>query len=306
MLDFDVCVIGSLNMDLVVRAARIPHPGETLLGSAFARCPGGKGSNQAIAAALAGARTRLIGALGDDEHGRELRRALADHSVDDQCVGKVDAPTGVALITVADNGENAIVVAPGANSRVSVELVESCAPRIRSARICVAQLEIPLAAVRRGLEIARAAGATTVLNAAPFHERARDLLPWTDVLVVNAGEARALARAPHEVDAALARELWRDSGLRCVLVTLGSRGAVLADESGVEHLPAFRVEVVDTTGCGDAFVGAFAAAFARQVPMRRAALEGCAAGALAATRLGALAALPTRVEIERLLATAPA
>lgn len=296
-----VCIVGSINMDLVVRTPRLPAPGQTLMGGPFARFPGGKGANQAVAASKAGARVAMIGAVGDDEHGSAMTRTLADHGVDVSRVSaRSNTPTGVALITVDQAGENTIIVAPGANAAVSPAAVESAADAIRGADVLLAQLEVPLDAVAEAATIARGSNTRVMLNAAPAQPLLPDLLALLDVLIVNRGEAALIAgRGSDEEPEALAKSL-QELGVPEIVITLGGDGALHAG-ARTTRVAAFPVEPIDTVGAGDAFAGAFAAAIAEKMPTEVALRFAAAAGALATTKQGAIPSLPTRAEIERLL-----
>lgn len=303
-----VVVLGSINMDLVVRAPRFPAPGETLLGHGFAAHPGGKGANQAVAAArlFDGERgaVALIGRLGADAYGRELRALLEREGIDVAAVGEEpDVPTGIAAITVSDSGENHIVVAPGANGRLSAARVEAGARSLGSSAVVVAQLEVPDEAVAAGAALARAAGARFVLNAAPARELSRQLLEAVDVLVVNESEALQLTGGGGTPEDLGERLLAR--GVGAVALTLGARGALWLDAQGRCACPAPRVEARDTTAAGDAFVGALAHALALRMAPPVALRRACAAGALAVTRPGAIPSLPGARELEILLSTFP-
>jgi len=296
-----VLVVGSLNMDLVVPVPRHPKPGETVVGGDLRRFPGGKGANQAVAAARLGARVRMIGRVGADAYGAELRRGLEAEGIETADVAELDAPTGVALIGVSEDGQNAIVVSPGANARLRPE--DLAPERFVGAGVAVLQLETPLATVRRAAELGRAAGARVLLNAAPAQALPEGLLKAVDLLVVNEFEAAQVAGArepegPEEA-LALARELARR--VPVAVVTLGARGLVWAGVEGEGVLPAFEVRAVDTTAAGDAFVGGLAAALAAGEPLQPALRFASAAGALAATRPGAQPSLPHRREAEALL-----
>jgi len=285
-----LAVLGSINMDLRVRAPRLPSAGETILGSAFASGQGGKGANQAIAAARAGAQVAMIGATGEDAFGEELIDALTAAGVDIAGVRRLDGPSGIAVITVDDGGENTIVVAPGANGRLT-DLLATDLATIRAADLLLLQLEVPLDVVTAAAESAAAAGVPVMLNPSPAIPLPGSLLASVTLLVLNEGEARtlgadALAAVPH------------------VVTTLGSAGARYRGPAGDEIVavpPA--VHSIDTTGAGDAFTGAFAVAWlAGREPT--AALDwACAAGALATTKPGASA--PTRAEIDRLAGETP-
>ena len=301
----DVLVVGSLNMDLRIRTPRLPAPGETLTGSGFDTDGGGKGANQAVAAARQGARVAMLGAVGQDAHGAALLAALQADGIDTHAVERIaGTPSGTAAILLMPDGENSIVVIPGANHALTPERVRAQAARLRQARVVVAQLECPLDAVAEALAIAREAGAVTVLNAAPVQPLGDALLGQLDWLVVNEIEAAALAGmpVPGPAEARAVAEQLRRRGPRQVLVTLGAEGLVLAGPEGTLALPAPRVQAVDTTGAGDTVVGALAAALAAGRPLREALTRAQAAAALAVTRLGTQSAMPTAAEVDRLVA----
>jgi ribokinase len=301
-----IVVVGSINMDLVVRAARIPAPGETILGGAFDTFPGGKGANQAVCAARQGAAVAFVGRVGADAFGRQLVAGLQAEGVGIEKVGMDEAAaTGVALIIVAGDGENSIVVVPGANGRLLPRHVEAAAAAFQGADVVLLQLEIPLETVRAAAGRARAAGACVVLNPAPAQALPPDLLAQVDVLVPNESETALLTGLPvstlAQVEAA-ARSLL-DYGTGDVVVTLGARGALLVGaERTAVHVPAFAVRTVDTTAAGDAFAGTLSVALAEAMPLPAAIRRACAAGALAATRLGAQPSLPMKADIDRLVA----
>lgn len=286
MIGVDVCVVGSANLDLVATAERLPRPGETVLGTGYAEHVGGKGVNQAVAAARSGARTAFVGAVGDDPAGRLLRATLAADGIDDSGVETVSEPTGRAMILVDGRGENSIVVVPGANAWVSVDA------SLTPATVVAVQLEIPVPAVESALARARAAGARTLLNPAPAAPLPATLLGRCDVVVPNQHELELLGG----VDALLA------TGCGAVVTTIGGDGAEIATAGGREHVPAFTVDVVDTTGAGDAFCGALASRLAAGDPLSVAVRWAAAAGALATTVHGAVPAQPTADAIRALLA----
>lgn len=296
-----VVVIGSINMDMVARSARLPAPGETLVGEAFEMAPGGKGANQAVAAARLGARTAFVGRLGTRLHGTDLLEALGREGVD--CVGVVADPLalpGIAVIMVAsEGGENSIVYVPGSNAMLSPEDVQAAAGLLQAARVVVAQLEVPLPAIARGFALARAAGVTTVLNAAPALALDDMLLAQTDWLVLNETELAELAGAPVAdlAQIALAAERLRARGATRVLVTLGAQGALLCEAAGTQHLPAQVVDAVDTVGAGDTFVGGLATGLAEGMAATPAIQLGLAAATLAVSRSGVQSAMPRRSEI---------
>ena len=283
-------VLGSASRDYTVIVDRHPNPGETLLGGDIITGSGGKGANQAVAAARATVRPVFLGSFGDDTTGHELIADLAAHGVDvDHVTVTPDAPTGVALITVARSGENSIVVAAGANAHLDPD---ATAAAIRSlagpGTIILAQLEIPLVTVIAAADAAAERGARFVLNLSPSQPIPASLLALCDPLVVNESEAAGIAGIPVSTvgDAMLvAQELL--SGSKSVVITLGGEGVVVATADGVVHSPAEKVDVVDTTGAGDAFVGALAASLALGSDLHAAVARGTAAGALAVQHLGA-------------------
>ena len=295
-----VVVVGSANMDLVVRAPRLPTAGETVLGGDLARVPGGKGANQAVAAARVGAAVRFVGALGADAFGDELMAALTADGVDVSAVLRLPKrPSGAALIVVDDAGQNLIAVSSGANADLTPDAVELALRDLQPADVVLAVLEVPLPTVQRAFTTARRLGARTVLNAAPAIAFDASLLALVDVLIVNEGEAAELSGQNSPQDAALA---LLQRGPACVIVTLGGDGLHMTDTDGTLNVRAHAVEVVDTTAAGDAFCGALGAALAGAVEPRQAVKFANAAGALATTRGGAQPSLPRLADVEALLA----
>ena len=299
----DVFVVGSINQDFVLSVERRPTPGETVTDARLATHNGGKGANQAAAAALLGAGVTFLGRVGDDGFGEPLVRALAEKGVDTNLVEEVpDSSTGTAFITVTPDGENAITVAPGANRRLTVEDVDAASGTIGEAKVLVVQMEIPPEVVRQAVEVASANETRALVNLAPPFEVPQALLEKLDPLVLNEHEAAfLLGESVEGVDGALsaASEL-SDLGPRSVVVTVGEEGAVFANGASAEHLTAPRVEVVDTTGAGDAFVGALAARLADDAPLEDAVAYAVRAGAAAVTKEGAQGALPTPDVVEAL------
>jgi ribokinase len=299
-----VVVVGSTNLDLVVTAPALPRPGETVLGDAFTTVPGGKGANQAVAAARAGAACAFVGAVGQDSFAAPLRANLAGAGIDVRRLREVPGPSGVALIAVDATAENIIVVAPGANAKLST-LDDDDRAAIGAADVMLCQLEIPLPFVTAAAEAARAAGTTVMLNAAPARPLPAELLAAVDVLVVNQGEAAALAAPADRGDDP---QLLLDELLVLVprvVLTLGASGALYGDRQGHRvAVDAVRVKAVDTTAAGDAFTGALAVALAERRPVEEALRWACAAGAACACRPGASTALPTRDEIDSLFGSA--
>ena len=301
-----IAVVGSLNMDLVTRTPRIPQPGETIIGSDFRTVPGGKGANQAVAAARLGIQVSMVGRVGRDAFAQPLLDNLAAAGVDHTFVTQdPGAATGVALIVVDDAGQNSIVVASGANAHLSPADVDAAESTIAAAAALLLQLESPLETVTRAAEIARAHGVTVILNPAPAHPLPAKLLSMVDVLIPNESETALLTGLPvdSQTEAEAAAAALRELGVGTVILTLGERGALLAREDGAEYLAAFEVTPVDTTAAGDAFVGGFAVALAEGRTLAEAVRWGNATGALATTKLGAQPSLPTRQELEALLST---
>jgi ribokinase len=295
-----VVVVGGLNTDYVVRVDHLPAEGETVGGNDYLVAAGGKGLNQAVAAARQGADVALVGCVGMDSAGTALLDLLDGEGVDISHVRVVaDSGTGVALITVASGGDNTIVVAPLANACLSPADIAAARSLISGAAVVLAQLEVPLAAVSAALGQARAAGVLTVLNPAPASgPLAPGLLGTVDLLIPNETEAAALTGVAGGERAAMA--LLR-SGVAQVIVTMGAGGAVMAGESGVRRVAPFPVRAVDTTGAGDAFCGALVAALAGGLQLTAAARRASAAGALAATAAGAVPSLPTAATVDGLL-----
>jgi ribokinase len=289
-----VAVVGSANMDLVALAPSLPAPGETVLGGDFVMVPGGKGANQAVAAARAGASVVFLGAIGSDAFGVTLRARITAAGVDAGQLRVVYGASGVALVMVGADGENAILVAPGANAAFT-GLTEGELAAVRDADVLVAQLEIPLATVTEAALAARAAGTRVILNAAPAQAVPAELLDAVDLLVVNENEAVALTgRGRDDPDALLAL-------VPRAVLTLGGAGAWYV-ERGAEpvHVPAVKVDVVDSTAAGDAFTAALAVAWGEGRDLLAALHWAAAAGAACVRRLGASVALPSRDEIDAL------
>ncbi|WP_280306619.1 ribokinase [Nocardia neocaledoniensis] len=276
-----VVVLGSVNMDLVTTTARRPEPGETVLGTGFATVPGGKGANQAIAAARSGARVRFLGAVGDDAFGATLRSTLTAAGVDTTLMRTVDGPSGVATIVVDGTGENTIIVVAGANGRVT-DLTGDELDAIATADILLCQLEIPLDTVAAAARHARSSGTVVALNPSPVQPLPAQLWADVDLAIVNSLEAERCSTELHDVPH--------------VVRTRGGAGAVYRAPDGTElTVPGHRVEVVDTTGAGDAFTGALVATWAAGPPT--AVTWANTAGGLATTRLGASSSIPDRATI---------
>lgn len=301
-----ICVVGSLNMDLVMRTPHLPAPGETISGGPFATHPGGKGANQAVAAARLGAAVAMVGRVGGDAFGARLRTELTEADIDiRQVVTLPDMASGVALIAVEASGQNSIIIAPGANGALTPADVEAAGPTITAARVLLLQLETPLPAVQRAAELAHATGTLVLLNPAPAQPLPAELLAQVDYLIPNEQEAALLLGetiATGADAAGAAQRLCAQTGVGGVVITLGAQGALLAQaQTEPQFVPAHPVAVVDTTAAGDAFVGAFAVALAEGRTPAEAMRWGNAAGALAVTTAGAQPSLPTRNAVVALL-----
>lgn len=287
MTDFDVVVVGSLNLDMVATAERLPLPGETVHGSTYAEHPGGKGLNQAVAAARAGATVAIVGAIGDDAAGRMLRAVVLAEGIDDSSLRTIDGtPTGRALISVDQHGENSIVIIAGANGRLEID-----GAGLPVGRIVLAQLEVPMECIATAFMRGREIGSTTMLNPAPAAELDHVVLDNCDILIPNEHELALLGGA-HVVGA----------GPGSVVVTRGAAGVDLLTEFGSITTPAFAVDAIDTTGAGDAFCGALAARISTGETLESSIRFAAAAGALATTVGGAVPSLPRREAILALVA----
>lgn len=291
-----VIVVGSANVDHVVEISHRPAGGETILGSDLVLTPGGKGANQAVAAGLAGGSVSFLGCVGTDGSGNLLIESLASAGVDLGALSRVGAPTGVAMIMLTPDGENSIIVAPGANRHVTPELVASQAELLAEARVVVAQLEIPLESVVEA--VWQAPNARLVLNAAPAATLPVELIRECNPLVVNESEAAFLLGTEETDDGAALAAALLELGAQSVVVTLGGAGAYVA-EAGQEpvHVPAVRVDPVDTTGAGDGFVGALAVRLDEGASLAEAAGFAARFAAIAVTRRGAQASYPRRDEV---------
>ncbi len=301
-----VLVIGSANVDFTVAAPRLPEPGETVTDGTLLVNHGGKGANQAVAARRLGADVRLIACVGDDDPGRSIRQALEAEGVGTGGVAvTASAATGTALIVVDREGRNQITVAPGANRALTIEHVSARAEDFTWADVVVASLEVPVTTVAWALGRARRQRAITLLNPAPMPAAPLDFLGVVDYVTPNAGEAERMTGLPvrdPDTAAEAARQV-RERGAGVVIVTLGAGGVVACAPERTMHVPAFRVDVVDTTAAGDAFTGGLAVALAEGRGLAAALAFAGAAAALACTRRGAQPSLPTRAQTERLLGT---
>lgn len=301
-----IAILGIFVADLAFRAGRMPGMGETIAGSGFKMGPGGKGSNQAVAAARLGAEVTFITKVGKDEFGASALATWRKEGIRGQVFETADQPTGAAFIYVNDRtGENAIIVVPGAAGTIGSADVDAAAEAIRGAAVFVTQLEQPVAAARHGLEIARQAGVVTVFNPAPAERFDDALYALCDYVTPNESEAALLTGVPVTGvdDARKAGDVFLAKGVRAALITLGEAGALLHSEAESTLIPAFKVgPVVETTGAGDAFNGGFAAAMARGAGPAEAARFACAVAGISVTRAGTAPSMPSLAEVEALLA----
>jgi ribokinase len=296
-----IVVVGSINMDLVARCAQIPRPGQSLIGTGFDTTPGGKGANQAVAAARLGYPVQMVGAVGEDVFGKALLDNLAGAGVGTAAVKRVDGPSGVATILVAENGENSIVVVPGANGKVEPSFIDSQADLIRSAGMVLCQLELPMETLSRVVELCADACVMLMLDPAPAATLSGEVWRKTAWFTPNETEAAFYLGEALKPEDAAKQLIGR--GLRCVALKRGGEGAYLAVAGGKAALaPAFTVQAVDTVGAGDCFNGAFAVALLEGKDPWTAARFASAAAAISVTRKGAQASMPSRDEVNEFLA----
>ena len=298
-----IVVVGSSNTDMVVKVPHLPAPGETVMGGEFFIAPGGKGANQAVAAVRLGAEVTLVARVGQDVFGDRALAGFEQEGLVTQCVSVApESTSGVALIFVDAGGENSIAVAPGANARLSPDLVQQAQKTIEEAEVLLLQLETPTESVLTAAKMAHQGGVRVILNPAPAPPDAlpAELLAYVDILTPNESEARLLAGAQVRIEKA-ARLLTRQ-GVGTVIVTLGARGALIVTPDDEQLVPGFAVDAVDTTAAGDAFNGGLAVALAEGNPLAKAVRFANACGALATTRMGAQPSLPTLDEVETFLA----
>ena len=295
-----VVVVGSLNMDLVMRTPRVPVGGETMHGHEFSTLPGGKGANQAVACARLGAKVSMIGQVGNDGFGSTLRDGLAADGIDVGGVRQTTAVgTGVAMILVEDIGQNRIVLAAGANGALTPADLDAHAALIEGAAMLVLQLEVPMPVVQRAIEIAHAAGVPVLLNPGPAVPLPEAIWTQIDILVPNESEATLLSgvEVTDAASAYAAAHVFRRRGVKYVLITLGANGVAVVDDGGERHLPAHVVKAVDTTAAGDTFIGGISAGLVEGMPIDDAVALGQRASALCVTRHGAQPSIPYRREI---------
>jgi len=294
----NILVVGSLNADLVVRAPRFPQPGETISGEDLQVIPGGKGANQAVAAARLGASVSMLGRVGKDKFGDFLLDNLKSNNVDSQLVQRDDASTGTATIIVDANGQNSIVLSPGANGKVTSSDVELAS--FSTFDLLLLQLEIPIPTVYSAAKLAKQNGVRVILNPAPAKELSDELISLADFIIPNETELSLMTgmEVKDIPSAENAAHILLDKGAQNVIVTLGSKGALLVNKDTSTHADAFPVDVVDTTAAGDAFIGGFASVLDSANSLADAVQYGCACGALATKKFGAQPSLPTKEEVE--------
>jgi ribokinase len=295
-----IVVFGSTNLDQVGTVSRLPEPGETVAGGTFSMAPGGKGANQALAARRAGANVRHVSAVGDDAFADMALKLLQEGGVDLSQVQKAKATTGIAMIFVDASGENVIAVLPGANGTVSAADAERTLANLSDGDTLLVQQEIPQAGTRRALEIARAKGARSVLNTAPFLPDTAEMAPLADIVVANETEFALLSgRDIDELDAAM--DEWVEKTGRTIVVTLGPDGARAASPEGKFAVPAYKVTPVDTVGAGDTFCGYLAASLDAGMTLEQAMRRAAVAGSLACLNPGAQPAIPLAKDVDALV-----
>ncbi len=296
-----IVVVGSSNMDVYSWTDRLPEPGETVMGNRFWIGMGGKGANQAVGACLLGAHVTMVGRVGDDLFGRQMRETLSSHGVACDCLHvDMEADSGTALVLVDRQAENIIVVTPGANMRIGPDDVEAATDRIRAADVLLTQLEIPLDAIERAVDIARDVDTRCILNPAPARPLPDRILAKVHLLTPNQNEARVLTSIATDSleGAAAAGKALLSRGVQTVIVTLGAQGALVVKPDGTQHLPGTCVQALDTSGAGDAFTAGLAVALAEGEALEEATRFANLVGALSTTKRGAMPSMPKRSEVE--------
>jgi ribokinase len=300
----NVVVVGSINVDLTIKTGTLPRPGETIIGGTFTTGAGGKGANQAIAAVRAGADVSFIARVGTDSYGQDSVKHLSAEGIDtSHVIHDEQSPTGVAFILVDAHGENSIVVASGANARLSTLDIENVNAAIRTAGVLLVQLESPLEAVQQAIRCASQGDTLVIVNPAPGQHLSCSWFKDVDVLTPNKIEAEMLTGMKITDDASLvaAARMILDFGIPTVIVTLGKQGVLLATADGTKLLPAYAVNAIDSTGAGDVFSGSLASFLAEGMPIEKAVRKAIASASISVTRMGAQTSAPTRTEIEHFI-----
>lgn len=300
----DILVVGSLNMDLVVRVKEMPQPGETIFGEGFQMAAGGKGANQAIAAARSDAKVTMIGKVGADDFGARLRDNLVIDGINTEHISVDDqAATGIAMIALDERGQNSIIVASGANMQLTPADIREAWASLEAVDMVVMPLEIPLDCVAEAAKLAKRDGARVLLNPAPAQPLPKELLANLDLLIPNETELEIISGMPvsDRASAEQAAQVLFETGVETIVVTLGADGALLLQDGRTTHIAAPVVEVVDTTAAGDSFIGGLAAALTQGKPIEDAVAYASCAGALAVTKFGAQPSIPMAADVEKLL-----
>lgn len=297
-----ILVVGSINMDMVINTDKMPKLGETINGSGFCTIPGGKGENQAIAAARLGGKVSMIGSVGNDLHGERLKQNLIDNNINIDGVVTTDTNSGVAMITVC-RGDNYIILDKGANDNVSVDLIENCKDLIKKTDIVVMQFEIPIKTVLYTAKLAKSLNKTVIINPAPMAEFPHELFAYTDIFVPNQYEAAELLGFKVEAieDGKKAVQKLYELGVSHPIVTMGEQGCIYLYNNTVIHKPAFSIKAVDTTAAGDSFIGAISKALCDGMELNEAINYATAVSAITVSRMGATSSLPTADEVEEFL-----
>lgn len=294
-----ICVIGSLNMDLVVNVNEMPKKGQTLIGSNFKEIPGGKGANQAVAASRLGGDVYMIGKVGNDGFGESLLKQLKADKVNIDYVKFEEGPSGVALITVDKNAENSIVVSPGANFKLTESDIDECMDAIKESNIVVIQLETPIDTIRYALEKSKELGKFTILNPAPAVKLSDNIIKNVDLLTPNETELEILSgvKINCEDDIKKAANVMIQKGVKQLIVTLGSKGSLYLDKDKIEFKKSYKVDAIDTTAAGDSYTGALSVAFSQGKSIDEAMDFASKAGALCVTNIGAQTSIPNLYDI---------
>lgn len=301
-----ILVVGSSNTDMIIRVERIPKPGETLIGSQFQMVAGGKGANQAVAAARAGGRVAFVNRVGDDVFGSQTIPRLSEDGIDTANISiDPDSPSGVALIMVSSTGENSIAVAPGANGKLAPDDIQNARDCFKEANLLLVQLEVPMETVAAAVELAAENSVQVILNPAPANEIPSEVLEKVNIITPNETETELLTgiEVIDEQSARKAANALHHQGVDTVIITRGSEGAFVSDGNEAFSVPAFSQQVVDTTAAGDVFNGTLSVALVEGRPLREAVAFACAAAGISTTILGAQPSIPDRVKIDELMAT---